>query len=184
MEERAKELIKRYQGGDEGALKELFLLYMDKIKRLCLYFSFNREEAADLGQETVLVLQSALKGFRFEAKFDTFLYRVVFNLAEKAGRKERLRKTSSLEELPEGKGSLSEDDPGEELESKEMREKVHKLILGLSPTLRETLYLRYIEEKSYEEIAGLEARPVGTIKWRLNAAKKELAEKIGIEEML
>ena len=64
--------------------------------------------------------------------------------------------------------------PVEILEDKEVKGNLHKCIQKLDVEQKEIIILRYINELSYDEIAGILKIPEGTVKSRLNRARKKL----------
>ena len=51
---------------------------------------------------------------------------------------------------------------------------IRKAVERLSPPFRETVVLRYFEDKTLQEMANLMSVPVGTVKWRLHQARSDL----------
>ena len=65
--------------------------------------------------------------------------------------------------------------PAQELEQRELSERVHRALLKISEDLREAVILRDLEEFTYEEIADMLMLPLGTVKSRINRGRAELA---------
>ena len=170
-------IIKRFQNGDSEAFKELVFEYYDRILKLSYFFAGRKEEAKDLGHDIVLALHNSLGNFRFESKFDTYLYRVAFNTVNNIRRAEKDKWTSSIDDIAD-KLTDQADSPEKITEDKEIKQIMHDMILRLPAQLQDTVYLRYTEEKPYEEIAEILDCPVGTIMSRLNWAKQKLAKDI------
>jgi RNA polymerase sigma-70 factor (ECF subfamily) len=65
--------------------------------------------------------------------------------------------------------------PDRGVQSREMREAVHRALQKLSPELREAVILRDLQDMDYREIAGVLRVPEGTVKSRINRGRAELA---------
>ena len=76
-----KELVARWQKGDDAAFEELITRHERRIYRLLYRMMGNKEDAEDLTQETFLSLHRYGHRFRAEARFSTFVYRVAANAA-------------------------------------------------------------------------------------------------------
>ena len=76
-----RELVLRWQGGDEAAFEVLVERHQRRVFRLLMRMMGTREEAEDVSQETFLSLHRHGKRFRSEARFSTFVYRVAANAA-------------------------------------------------------------------------------------------------------
>lgn len=76
-----RELVLRWQGGDESAFEVLVERHQRRVFRLLMRMMGTREEAEDVSQETFLSLHRHGKRFRAEARFSTFVYRVAANAA-------------------------------------------------------------------------------------------------------
>src|SRR5437764_13811917 len=74
-----RETIEACQRGDEDAFRALFEAYQDKVYSIAVRYSGNSTVAMDIAQETFLKLLSAIRSFRGDSNFDTWLYRLVVN---------------------------------------------------------------------------------------------------------
>ncbi len=72
-------LIKKYLSGDEGAVEELVMKYQKQIYAFVYRMTDNIEDAKDLTQETFVRAIKGIRGFRMEASFKTWLYRIAIN---------------------------------------------------------------------------------------------------------
>lgn len=148
----------------------------------------NQEDASDLTQEAFLRAFQAIKNFRGEASFLTWMCRIVTNVCRDELRKKYRMNTESLDEkilLNEGEVSrqFSSEEPGpdELLEKKELQEKIQSLIRTLSPEFRLALVLRDVQGFSYDEIAEQLECSLGTVKSRINRARNYLKGMLGAE---
>jgi RNA polymerase sigma-70 factor (ECF subfamily) len=170
---------------DPELLDQLIELYQHRLLRYLLFLTGKREVAEDLFQETWM--RVLLRGGQYngKARFDTWLFTIARNLVIDLSRK---RTMASLDEMHEG----GEDDrpfeiagdgpsPLEQFQSREDCAEVGEVLLKLEPTYREVLVLRFYEELSLEEIAGVTRAPLSTVKSRLYrglAALKPEVDKI------
>lgn len=156
---------------DPELLDHLIEQYQHRLLRYLLFLTGRREVAEDLFQETwmrVLVRGAQYNG---KARFDTWLFTIARNLVIDLSRK---RTMSSLDEMRES----DEDDrpfevattgpsPLEMFTSREDSAEVGEILLTLDTSYREVLVLRFYEELSLEEIAGVTRAPLSTVKSRL-----------------
>jgi len=179
----AEELARAAADGNPDAFEQLVRLYEQKVYALALRMCGNEEDAWDVAQEAFLAAWRALPGFRGEAGFSTWLYRLTANAAIDCLRREKRRKGDlSLDggELPlvladAGAG------PEEAAEGGELRRAVNTALGRLTAQHREILVLRELQGFRYEEIAGLLGLDLGTVKSRISRARKAL-RKILLED--
>ncbi|HMH11668.1 MAG TPA: sigma-70 family RNA polymerase sigma factor [Edaphobacter sp.] len=166
-------------------LDHLIELYQHRLLRYLLFLTGKREVAEDLFQETWI--RVLLRGGQYngKARFDTWLFTIARNLVIDLSRK---RTMASLDEMSEANGddrpfeiAMDAPSPLEQFESREDRAEVGEVLLKLDSTYREVLVLRFYEELSLEEIAGVTRAPLSTVKSRLYrglAALKPEVERI------
>ncbi len=144
------------------------------IKRIS-YFS--NEDIEDILQESFIKTYKNLNGYNSEMTFSTWIYQITRNTVIDEIRKKNCRvKTVQLEnqELAElFSGSL---DIKKEVIAKESFEKIKEIIQSLPYKYREVLILRFLEEKSYEEIIDIVKKPKGTVAALINRGRKMLLE--------
>ena len=164
-----KELVSAINGGDPDAFEVLYLRHRDWTVNLAFRFTSDRELALDVLQETFLYLLKKFPGFTLRAKFTTFLYPVIRNLALNASKKNQRYELvdDKLEELTEP----VEPDVEENLEDQ------LRMVMGNLPVQQqEVLLLRFVDDHSLNEIAEILEIPPGTVKSRLHNALRALAE--------
>ncbi|KJS82612.1 MAG: hypothetical protein JM58_14760 [Peptococcaceae bacterium BICA1-8] len=180
-----EELITRSQNGDMDSFEELIVRYERRVYSIAFRFMGNQEDASDLAQEAFLKAYQAIKNFRQEASFSTWICRIVSNVCRDQLRKAKRTIQSSLDEevwLEEGTVTkqFKDNSPTAEqvYERKELKEYLQGLIDNLNPEYRMVVVLRDIQGYSYEEIAEMLDCSLGTVKSRLNRARKALREQI------
>ncbi len=137
--------------------------------------------AADLVQETFLRALRAIRTFRGEAAFQTWLFTIARRLIVDELRRRRREPAAGI---ASGTGvSASDPDawadpasphPGERLEVEAERRDVREALRCLPEADREMIRMRYQDGLSYEEIAALRSLPLGTVKVRLHRARLRL----------
>ena len=178
MEVTETELIRKARHGDTEAFAALLALHERFVYNLALRTLGNTEDAADIAQEAFVRAWQALPAFREQARFRTWLYRIVLNLC--LNRFPRLRR--ELNELTQDEmagipePASAGPDPLASLELQEQHAFLHREIERLPEQYRLLVSLRYQHELSYDEIAGLVGLPVGTVKTGLFRAKARLRE--------
>lgn len=156
---------------DPDLLDQLIEQYQHRLLRYLLFLTGKRETAEDLFQETWM--RVLLRGAQYngKARFDTWLFTIARNLVIDLSRKRTL---SSLDEMREGADDerpfeipLDGPSPLDEFETRENRAEVSEVLITLETHSREVLMLRFFEELSLEEIAGITRAPLSTVKSRL-----------------
>jgi len=169
--------VEASQKGDLEAFRLLYESHKDSVYSIALNFtSGNHETAKDIAQEVFLKLFSSLKGFRGNANFSTWLYRVVVNACMDEHR--RRRRFLPLEDLVPQEKLISRESQERDTWKKQLANQVGVAIAGLSPKLRLPVVLRYVEGLSYDEIARALGCSAGTVASRLNRGHKFLARRL------
>lgn len=182
-------LVARAQKGDREAFDALVDLYTPQVYNLALRVTGSREEAEDCVQDAFVRAFCALRSFRGEAAFSTWLYRVALNVATDAARK-RARIPLAASELASEDGGepppeldrlargAATDSHGPEVAflAKQRRQTVLKAIRHLPDHQRAVVILYDLQGLSYEEIAHILKTRIGTVKSRLNRARLALRD--------
>jgi RNA polymerase sigma-70 factor (ECF subfamily) len=177
-----RELVLRWQGGDDSAFEVLVERHQRRVFRLLMRMMGTREEAEDVSQETFLSLHRHGKRFRSEARFSTFVYRVAANAALNRRRtlgRARAR-TDRLAVRQAGGDNLpySPRNPEDAALGSELSQRVRDALQNLTPSLRMPVVLYDIEGLAYGEIAEILGVAEGTIKSRIHRARKALREEL------
>ncbi len=172
-------LIERARGGDERAFRRILEDHHRLIYSVVRGIGGGRLEAEDLVQEVFIKVFRALGDFRGEAKLSTWIYRIARNEALNA--LERRRPAA----VPiEDCGDLA--DAGEDPETARgrvvARERLERLMERLEEPQRIALELRYMGDKSYEEIADIMEIPLGTVKTHIYRGKLSLKRMLTRED--
>src|ERR1700750_1416375 len=84
-----EELVARAMGGDLDSFNQLFIRWERPIYALASRVLGREEDARDVCQETFLRAFRAINGFKGQAKFSSWLYRIALNLCRDWIRRER-----------------------------------------------------------------------------------------------
>jgi RNA polymerase sigma-70 factor (ECF subfamily) len=178
-------LIERAQKGDRAAFDTLIANYEDRAYQYAYRLTNNKEDAMDIVAETFVRVHGALKNFRGQSAFGTWLYRILTNCSLDMRKKEKRNQHSSLDTPVVVDGSTMERQiedegpgPGEEAETS-AREAAIQMALGNMPEYQKAMLVMYhVEMQSYEDIAQILDLPLGTVKSRLNRARIALREQL------
>jgi RNA polymerase sigma-70 factor, ECF subfamily len=180
------EFVLLCQKGDTDAFVVLVERHQKKMLNIAYRMMGDYDEACDVTQEAFLSAYKSIKKFKAEAKFSTWLYRIVVNYSKNRlkqlrniGHREGVSIDDSGEIKIEGalcQSSSKDANPGEQMELKEREAQVQKCITFLDEEYREVLVLRDIQGFSYEEIRGILKIPDGTVKSRLSRARNALKD--------
>ena len=180
MEPTDEELVEQIRNGEPSAFRTLVERHYQKIFGLALGMVRNRDDALDLTQEAFLHVHRAIGGFRFSAKFSTWLYRIVTNLCidhfRRLGRSPHTIELPALEEetAPMQWADPAAERPDDAAHRSEVRQALERAFAQLSPSHRAVMVLRELEGLSYEEIATVMGCSIGTVMSRLHYARKRL----------
>ena len=179
-------ILRRAQKGDASAFEQLVTPYEQMIWRVCWHYLHHREDAMDCAQEVMLKAWRSIGQYRQDCGFSSWLYRIAKNAALDFLRREKKRRTVSLDaENEDGEKTVADipdtsgkNDPEKALLHTERKTILYEALDELSDEHKEILLLRDINGYSYEEVGerlGLEA---GTVKSRLFRAREALRKKL------
>ena len=176
-------LVGRAQQGDRTAFDLLVRKYQYKVINLVGRY-VSDGEAGDVAQEAFIKAWRALKGFKGNSQFYTWLYRIAVNTA-KNHLVARGRRVASQDidvadaELYGHTEYLSDVDTPEDVAiSDELERTVMHAIANLPADLRTAITLRELEGMSYEEIAETMECPIGTVRSRIFRAREAIDARI------
>ena len=169
-------VIEACQQGDRDAFRLLFETYKDKVFSIAVYSSGDRALADDITQQIFLKLFTAIRQFRGDSEFTTWLYRLVVNAClDERRRRRRLLPWGEMVAMKKA----GERKPQEKHYARlEISEAVQAAIGELKPKFRLPILLKYIEGLSYDEIANVMGCSKGTVASRLNRGHSQLAKRL------
>jgi RNA polymerase sigma factor (sigma-70 family) len=166
--------IKKVLDGNQSC----FALLVEKHKNiaftLALRITKNREDAEEVAQDAFLKTYRSLGTFKHEARFSTWLYKIVYRTAISKLRKKQIPMIDSEEALMESRTEAEQIDALDDLRSTE-RKRIISLALGrLNEAEGAILTLYYLDENSIKEIEDITGYSNSNIKILLHRGRKKL----------
>ncbi len=169
-------LVRRAQEGYLDAFEVLLVRHRDRAYRIALRLLGDRAEAEDVAQDSMVQAWQSLPGFRGDATFSSWLYRIVVNKSRDAQRRRRptleLDSPENADKLPRGL------DPAGLVEGRAQAEALRAAIAALPFDQRAPLVLREFENRSYAEIASILGLSEAAARGRLARARQHLVEQL------
>lgn len=180
-----EQLVERVRDGDKQAFDMLVAKYQRRLMRLLSRIVHDQAEAEDVVQETFIKAYRALRHFRGESAFYTWLYRIGINTAKNFLATQGRRTPTSTEIDAEQAETFADSEhlrdintPESMLASKQIAQTVNAAMDALPLDLRTAIALREIEGLSYEEISAIMACPIGTVRSRIFRAREVIANRL------
>ncbi|CAN5617074.1 N/A [soil metagenome] len=174
-------LVTRAREGDYEAFEALFDRYRLLVYRFAYQMVGRRDDAEDMVQEAFIRAYQNLHRYRDEAKFTTWLLRIVTNLCTDQARMTHRR--ANLEQK-EAAGALDwmtigdTEDPVRNLDEESRAKALRCAIAALPAHHRMMIILRDLEEREYPDIAGIVGCSVGGAKLRVLRARRALRDRV------
>jgi len=176
-----RELVALAQKQDVEAYNELIQRYHRKIYALVYNMTSNKEDAEDLVQEVFFKAYSALKNFKGDSSFYTWVYRIAVNRTINFVKKRKKRQGFSLDDVDSGMERdpayvelSSKDSPFRDATISELQEKLNSVLQKLSEKHRAVVVLHDIQGVPHDEIARMLGVSSGTVRSRLFYARQLL----------
>lgn len=165
-----RQLAEQAAGGDRAAFAQLIDRHYDRIYRMAWRWLGRRDEAEDVAQDVCIKIAGAIRDFRADAEFSTWIWRVTFNTATDVLRtRQRIIPTdaSDVMNLVEGPAHQTPEDDviGAELWA---------AVRTLPAQQRDAVLLVYGEDMNHAEAAAVLGCTEKTVSWHLHAARKSL----------
>jgi RNA polymerase sigma-70 factor (ECF subfamily) len=178
------DLVARAREGDYSAFEELVKRHQARVYAVALGITKNAAEAEEVSQETFLSAFEHLDGFRGEAKFSSWLFRVATNHALMRLRKKRPEPQGDIAALeprmtndgtsPFAPLSQWAKRPDDAASSKEVQQALDASLDALPTEDRAMLLLRSVDGTSHQELATIFSTTVPAVKSRLHRARLSL----------
>jgi RNA polymerase sigma-70 factor (ECF subfamily) len=174
------DLVRRVQAGDNAAFDLLVRKYQHRIGAVVYRFVPDHAEAQDISQEAFIRAYRALPGFRGDAQFYTWLYRIAVNTAKNHLVASKRRPPTAdiaaedAEHHANGGRLHDHDTPEHQLLREEIERTVTETVAELPEELRQAITLREVDGLSYEEIAQVMQCPIGTVRSRIFRAREAI----------
>ena len=167
------ELVSRARNGDADAFEELVRRHTGQIYRLLTRVLGDPSSAEDAVQETFIRAWRALPGFRGEAKFSTWIFRIATNEANRSLARQASRELLPFDDVMLEVPDLAADTPAL-VELGELRVQLERCLAELPPHYRVCVVLRDVEGCSNEEAAEILGLELRNFKSRLHRGRMAL----------
>jgi RNA polymerase sigma-70 factor (ECF subfamily) len=164
-----KKIIGKLKRGNKKAFEPLVRFYMKRAYNIALGFINNEQDALDISQEAFIKAYKNIKNFDESRRFFPWFYQIIKRLCFDYYNKRKKRKIFS-----NNFSTIIYNDNGNSGFKDELADAVSKL----NPEQREIIILRYVEGCSYEDIALILKKPVGTIMSSIFYIKKKLKKEL------
>ena len=176
------QLVQETKKGNKKAFGELVRRWQKKVYSQCLRYLRNPLTAEEVAQDVFVSIYKAIPNFREEARFSTWLYRIVINHCKNKSQYQNRRHQNSHEPLEGTNPEIPRQLPIDQLNAEQALQK--KKVMGLlqealnklEEKQKSILLLRDVQGLSYEEIAEILSLPKGTVKSRIHRARMEVAK--------
>lgn len=155
--------------GDRSAFAGLLDRHYTRLFRLVFRLSGTKAEAEDITQDICLALPAKLAGYKGDANFTTWLYRVAVNATH-----DRRRRAMTYAKAAAGWGEIELARRAEDDERRDAGKWLDHAMSALPTDLRDTLALVLDDELTHAQAADVLDLSEGTISWRLSEARKRL----------
>ena len=181
-------LVKAVIKGDNSAMRELIARYQDLVLNTCYKVLQSREDAEDISQEVFIETFRSAAGLRYEENISFWLYRISLNKSINYLKRSNnifSRSVIRLEALISHDDAgreytsmpLSDDHPGETLETREKHEILAKAVASLPQKQQKAFILYHYEELSYKEICKILDLSLSSVESLLFRARENLKKK-------
>ncbi|MEK7685439.1 MAG: sigma-70 family RNA polymerase sigma factor [Verrucomicrobiota bacterium] len=174
-------LVKRAQKGDLSAYDHLVQRYQERIYATIYHMTSNHEDANDLAQDAFIKAYRALKSFKGDSSFFTWVYRIAVNKTINFLKQRKNRIHMSLNDIdfnaehdPDLVALVSEKNPRRDLNLAELQEKLNAALQKLSDVHRLVVTLHDVQGLSHDEISKIMDCNTGTVRSRLFYARQQL----------
>lgn len=169
---------------DSAGFDEIYNRYSSRLLSFLYRMNFGDEETAqDLLQDTFIRVINKAHAFDPGKKFSTWVYTIASNLCKNEKRRLFIKKTKHEEIFNQSEYYISENED-EKLDQKHLTALINSEINALKTESRKLLILRFQEDQSIRDIAGIMKLPEGTVKSRLHYIIKKLSSEFKRKDLL
>lgn len=177
MPDHDAELMQRAARGEDSAFRELFDRYYPRAVNIAYRSLGDIDLAEDVAMEAFTRIYESRHSYKPEAKFSTYLYRVVVNLCLNAAKRQRAVRQEALDE---SRISASSDaDPAVQAQRGETSRRVRDAVSSLPANQRMALVLTQYQQMSYASAAEVMKTSVKALESLLHRAKRNLRKSLG-----
>ncbi len=168
-----QDLVGAAVSGDAAAFARLIERHYEKIYRTAYKWCGHQADAEDIAQEVCVKLGGAIKSFRADAAFSSWLFRVTLNVVRDFQRAKK-RRSENISALALVAEADYRPDPVGDMTKDQMWEKIRRL----SPKQRDAMLLVFAEGLSHGEAAEVMKCAESTVSWHIHEAKKHLKQEM------
>jgi RNA polymerase sigma-70 factor, ECF subfamily len=168
-------LVRRAKDGDPKALTALCERHAPAVEKLARHLLRDPEDARDAAQEALAKLCVRIKQFRGEARFSTWLHRLVVNTCRDVAERRRARPWEPLEE---DLRAATDADPARAAGLSELRAELCSSLAGIAPDQARVVVLKDALGFSFDEISAASGMPVGTAKCYAHRGRARLRARL------
>lgn len=169
--ENDRELVSKALQGSQKAFRQIVERYHSTAYAVVRGVLGDSDEVDDVLQNVYVKIYRGLAGFRGESRLSTWIYQIARNEAINAARKRRPVGTP-VEDVAVAAGDAAS--PEVSFGKRELSERMEAAMAAMDDNYRMVLELRYMGERSYDEIAEAMGLPVGTVKTYIYRGKVQL----------
>ncbi len=183
VNQRDERLVRESLTGNERSFMQLIDFYKDMVFNLCFRILGDYDDADDCAQEVFIRLYNNIGKFEFRSSLSTWIYRITVNTCRTHMKSEKFSRMKKMLSIDQKNGEESAAgmeisdcsfEPEKEFMTNEMSREIQKALNRLPEELRILIILREIEGKSYDEIKTITGLRTGTLKSRLNRARRNI----------
>jgi RNA polymerase sigma-70 factor (ECF subfamily) len=169
-----QELAIAAAAGDRTAFATVIDRHYDRVHRLAWRWCGSREGAEDIAQDVVVKLATAIRSFRGESRFSTWLFRLAYTVAI-----DHMRARQRIVGLPPSNVMMMVEEAGAETpETAVMGQELWAAVRSLPDRERDAVLLVYGEDLSHGEAAAVMGCSEKTVSWHLHEARKRLKTRL------
>lgn len=168
------------KAGDTGAFQQLVETYQHLAFTVAYNIVKSREDAEEIVSDSFIKVYKNIMQHNEEAKFSSWLYKIVYNTALSRLRKKKLEMFSIDASEYEKDYGLSTPDGWNNLVSDDQKKFIHKALECLPEPDRVVLTLFYLAEEGLNEISEITKEKKSTVKVRLHRARAKLCDQLSV----
>ena len=166
-----EDLVRKAQDGEREAFSEIVRLLMNKITALTYKITTDRDLAVDVAQDSFISAWQNLHTFNFDAKFESWLYRIAYNKSLNAIKREDRTVNDYAFDI-----EASTSNPEKDFYRKELQIKVLNFLDTLPTEQRAVFEFKFYKGLTFIEIADTTGKALGTVKTLYREAVKKLRD--------
>jgi RNA polymerase sigma-70 factor, ECF subfamily len=168
-------LVTRAKNGDRQALAALCERHAPRVERLAAHLLSDPEDARDAAQDALAKVCVRIRQFRGDARFTTWLHRLVVNTCRDVAERQRSRR---CEPLLEDRRVAADEDPADAAARSELRSALSAELGAISERQARVVVLKDAFDWSFAEIAARDGIPIGTAKCYAHRGRSSLRDRL------